>query len=29
MTEPKQMDKLTKRYPIPQTGIIRDREYPA
>ena len=24
---PLQMDKLTKRYPIPQPGIIRDREY--
>jgi hypothetical protein len=24
---PLQMDKITKRYPIPQPGIIRDREY--
>jgi predicted dehydrogenase len=24
---PLQMDKLTKRYPIPQPGIVRDREY--
>ncbi len=24
---PLQMDKLTKRYPIPQPGIVKDREY--
>jgi predicted dehydrogenase len=24
---PLQMDRLTKRYPIPQPGIVRDREY--